>query len=310
MVRLIENLPRDFPYKNLNVAENEHFDKQVFERDSEDKNHEFLDNQQYNADNASMRSATVQDEIDIVDIYKNKMKSNIKLKKKNLQLIFFLFLTSFCGTLLLSGASAYFLKGGTKFIFEDTFANGIVTTQSTASYIFALSFFAQAQFLKKQSTQFDKNLANSVKNSSASGPTTLDLFGQISDQEFDFLLKNYYNYTMKSISKFIQAGPAHHTQLQNSIDKFLYQSNQTWALNRTFSIRGTFVNYLKQVFIQSKLENFQNFTETSADFVNLNFPQLITSLNDLEAHLDFDLDSSLEKTGNFLDIFLLVGWAQ
>jgi hypothetical protein len=243
-----------------------------------------------------MRSSTLHDETDIVDVYRNKMKSNIRLKKKNLQLIFILFLVSLSGALILSGVTAFFLTEGPDFLFTSTLVTGIVRTQAVVSNIFGLSFVAQSQFLRTGGTS---------QATKANGTTSAGTLGVMSDAQFSSDISNYFNYTVSSISSFLHDAHSFHTPLPNSIDTLLYGSQFSWKVNSTVTIRGTFLNYLKEAFISYSLPNYRNFTAETPDFPGLNFPQLISTLGQLQKSLNTDLDRCLISVSSYLNHFLL-----
>lgn len=253
-----------------------------------------MENQDYAPDNASMRSSSVHDELDIVDLYRNKIKSNINVKKKNLKLIFSFLVASFVGLLLLSGCAAFFLRQQPTFLFTPALAAGLRRTQEVISYMFALSFVADVRHLR--STVAPQVVPTVQANRSlGDGPD---------DAMAETALAGYFNYTVGRLQQFIRDAPSFSTPIPNSVDAFLYSSAHSWQLNSTRLVQGTFLNFLKEALIVYALPAYANYSVTAPDFATLNFPQLIAAMLDLQGSLTDDLDACRAAALTYLYRFL------
>ena len=202
----IENMPHNFPFQDLVFPEEVHAHQRNF-KVSERSNPVDYAELGFNVDNGSMRSASVQQEIDIVDIYKNKMKNNIKLKKQNLRLISFFFLLSFFGFLVFTLISGYLVRTSGRFVFTTSYAKGIVSFPTVISKILALSFISQSQYLK-----------SSIGNHTIESP----ILGAFNDTVFNNNLLKYFVLTKSNINYFINNSTIFIEEINNSIDKLLY----------------------------------------------------------------------------------------
>lgn len=282
-------MPFGFQFNDLIVSDIQKENKMTFNINSESSKFENYENAQYNADNASMHSSAAAEEIDIVDIYKNKMKTNIRLKKKNLILILFLFLLSFCGLLILSGFLAYFLRNKSHYIFESTFAFGFISTQHIVSEMFAISFYAQTRFINEKFT-----------SEIGSGNFCL-----LDDEEFDQDFPIYFNQTRKDIELFIENASKYHTPKNNSIDNFLFRTPMSWKINSTTSINATFLSFVKQAYISMDKNMFRNYSLDNFNFWTSNYEKLIEVNMNLANSINEDLDASLASTVSFMNNFIL-----
>lgn len=250
-----------------------------------------MNDREYTDDNASMRSTSILEEIDIVDIYKNKMKTHKKLKKKNLQLIFAFVLFSFLGLLFFACILMQFLKSPSHYLFDIKLGTGIKQVQLTISDILSISFFSQSQFL-----------GNLIIGSSSFEQPTL---GIMSDTDYQANLLIYFTNTKNEIGNFIKSNSNNYSLVENTLDDFINKTPTNWQMNTTFTIKGTLLNFLKEAYISMNLEDFSCVSKCGNDFLSKNCLNLAMSIPDFEIKLEEEMSASLNDTLGFLNIILI-----
>lgn len=268
----------------------------TFNLNSESTKFENYENAQYNADNASMHSTSVADEINVIDIYKSKMKSNIKVKKKNLKMIVVLLLLSFCGLLVSSILLGYFLRNPSYYVFAQTFSDGILQSQFILSEMFALSFYAQMK------SQVDNN-TSSMPSSNYDGK-----FWSSINSDLTWKFELYFDQTKNDIQNFLQNNSNYHTKMNNSVDNLLNINSLPWKINQTISFNGTFSNFLKKAYITMNKPLFLDPSFQNFNFWYQNYQTLIEMNLGFEKAVEFDMDNSLNTTISFLNDVILFRW--
>jgi hypothetical protein len=241
---------------------------------------------------SSVYSGSVSQEVDVVDIYKKKIQSNISLKQKNLKIIRLLFVFSLICFAIFSGTLDLIFTSVSNFTFTESYLVGIVNVQSIVSKILSVAFISHFNHLFVYSTD-----PLTVINPNITLVNSTYMFREE--------IKTHFSDLSYSIENFLKLDPQRYLGTNNSIYNFMY-SWSDWKIGSNSTDQMTFFNYLKTLSVtldEKMLYEAAKFNQSSLYY---NIEYLIEKFYDLEGQVKSEFDESYNFMAEFLFYFILL----
>lgn len=241
---------------------------------------------------SSVFSGSVSQEIDVVDLYKKKIQSNIHLKQKNLKAINILFIFALFCYIFFAGVLDFGFDKLGGFVFRESYLTGLLAVQAVTSRLLNLAFIVHFNhlFIRSETPVVNGGRTRAMLNAT---------------EPFDSALQSYLSDATETLDEFIKMDPHTYLDQPNELRNFVYNWSE-WNWHAESPNRMTLFGYLKSLSVELNFDELLTSERFEANSLYNNAEEIISKLVAFDDAIRVEFDLSRAYINSFLFYFILI----